>query len=112
MRDVRNVGVTNNQVQAICPGLPAGGPVTHEGLLYNALAFALAQDALINGGPGQVSRIDLDDVCSSIATPGLTLPDVQLTEFAIPLAIYEFVVHQPRSFIEPPLKSYVYYPWY
>ena len=44
MQDARHVGVTNNEVQVICPGLPAGGDYTHEGMLYNPL---LAQESRV-----------------------------------------------------------------
>jgi hypothetical protein len=47
--DARGVGVTNNQVQAVCGGLgPAGTFYTHEGVLYNPLAYALTVDALVS----------------------------------------------------------------
>lgn len=80
MNDARNVGVSNTQVQLACPGLPAGGPYTHEGMLYNPLSFALAVDALTHPGPGSLSRINLASICSQSVTAGLTAQDVVLTE--------------------------------
>src|ERR1700761_6924535 len=71
LNDARGVGVTNNQVQAVCGGRPAGGFYTHEGVLYNPLGYALTVDALTNGGPGRTSRIDLNTVCNEIVSPGL-----------------------------------------
>jgi hypothetical protein len=45
--DARSVGVSNSQVQAVCGALgPAGTSYTHEGVLYNPLAYALTVDAL------------------------------------------------------------------
>jgi hypothetical protein len=54
-----DVLASNSQVQAVCSGQPAGGNFTHEGMLCNPLAFALAMDAITNGGPSQVSRLNL-----------------------------------------------------
>jgi hypothetical protein len=78
--DARGVGVTNNQAQTVCPGQPAGGNFTHEGMLYNPLSYALAVDALTHSGPGQVSRLNLATICAELVTPGLTANDIVLTE--------------------------------
>ncbi len=78
--DARGVGVSNTQAQIACPGQPAGGPYTHEGMLYNPLSFALAVDALTHPGPGELSRIDLTTVCAEIAAPGLNANDLVLTQ--------------------------------
>jgi hypothetical protein len=80
MGDARGVGVSNTMVQDACFGQLAGGVYTHEGVLYNPLAFALAVDALTNPGPGQLSRIDLASVCAQISTSGLTVGDLVATE--------------------------------
>ena len=120
--DARGVGVTNNQVQTICPGQPAGGNFTHEGMLYNPVSYALAMDALTHSGPGQVSRLDLATVCAELASPGITPQDIVLSEgkpplprvkvhtltaietlvvFSVALALYE-----PKVVTEPPIMSY------
>lgn len=78
--DARGVGVTNNQIQTICPGQPAGGNFTHEAMLYNPLTYALAVDALTHSGPGQTSRLSLSTVCAEVSTPGLTANDIVLSE--------------------------------
>jgi hypothetical protein len=80
INDARGVGVSNTQVQLACPGQAAGGAYTHEGVLFNPLAFALAVDALTHPGPGQLSRINLASVCPQVATAGLTAQDLVLTE--------------------------------
>jgi hypothetical protein len=92
--DARGVGVTNNQVQTICPGQPAGGSFTHEGMLYNPLSYALAVDALTHGGPGQVSRLNLATICAELATPGITPQDIVLTEGkpAVPVFWVEYLL--------------------
>lgn len=104
--DARNVGVTNNQVQAVCGGHPAGTFYTHEGVLYNPLSFALAKDALTNGGPGQVSRLDLNTVCNEIISPGLNLEDVIITEESIVIAAVSIVLYPDKVTEEPPIMSY------
>jgi len=103
--DARNVGVTNNEVQLICPGQPAGGFYTHEGVLYNSVAAALIVDALTHDGPGQASRIS-SSVCQDIAAPGLTLDDVIETEGLIPQALINVLLYFPKLNNEPALMSY------
>jgi len=106
--DARNVGVTNNQVQLVCPsGSPAAGFYTHEGTLANPLTFALIEDALTHSGPGRHSRLNLKQVCSTYLTPGLSLADFLETESTIPTAAFEVLV-QPKVVAEPPVRSYAY----
>jgi hypothetical protein len=78
--NANGVAVTNNQIQNICPGQLAGSFYTHEGMLYNPIAYALAVDALTNPGPGQVSRLDLASICPNYVSPGLNVTDVVVTE--------------------------------
>jgi hypothetical protein len=78
--DGRRVGVTNVDVQSVCGVGPAGGLVTHEGVLYNALAFALAVDALTHDGPASLARVNVLEVCQQLAAPGLDVGDVMTTE--------------------------------
>lgn len=104
--DARNVGVTNYEVQEICPGQPAGTLYTHEGTLYNPLAFALVKDAMMHDGPGQVSRLNLKEVCSTYLAPGLGLDDLLVTENSILLGGFAMFLYQPKPFQEPSIKSY------
>ncbi|KAK0778181.1 hypothetical protein LTR75_015730 [Friedmanniomyces endolithicus] len=104
--DARGVGVTNNEVQTICAGQPAGGFFTHEGVLYNALGYALAVDALSHAGPGQASRLDLASVCASYLTPGLDLNDFLLTEDSIAIAGVAILVYPGKVVAEPAFRSY------
>lgn len=78
--DARNVGVSNNQVQTVCNGKLAGVFATHESVLYHPLAYALAVDALTHPGAGQASRLDLDTICDTLVSPGLSLADIIATE--------------------------------
>lgn len=106
MSDARGVGVTNNLVQQVCAGQPGGGLYTHEVVLYNPLAGALAMDALKNGGPGQVSRINVQETCSQITTPGLGLSDVLLTENTIVIAAVNILTFPQKVNTEPAVMSY------
>lgn len=74
--DERDVGATNTFVQKVCAGKLGGIPYTHEGIMFSNLAYELAADALLHDGPGQVWRLNLDDVCSVIATKGLESEDI------------------------------------
>jgi hypothetical protein len=104
--DAQGVGVTNNQVQAICGGHPAGGFSSHEGILYNPLSFALAMDVLKNGGPGQTSRIDLGTVCNEIISPGLDLANVITTEETIVVAALSVLLFADKQIAEPAIMAY------
>ncbi|KAK5108612.1 hypothetical protein LTR62_008188 [Meristemomyces frigidus] len=106
LHDIRNVGVTNNQVQLVCPGQPAGGFYTHEGVLANALGYALFRDALSHSGPGQPSRLNLASVCAAPFTPGLSVQDVLLTENAILVAGIAVLSYPQKVEQEPAIKSY------
>lgn len=106
LADERGVGVTNNLVQQVCAGQPGGGLYTHEGVLYNPLAGALAVDALMNGGPGQVSRINVQKTCAQLTTPGLGLSDVLLTESTIVIAAVNILTFPQKVNTEPPIMSY------
>lgn len=110
INDVRGVGATNAQIQTICtPILPAGtliGGTTHEGVIYNALAYALAIDALTHDGPGRLDRIDIRSECAKFAADGLSLPDILATEGLIPLAGGNILAYMPKVAEEPPIKAY------
>lgn len=80
INDARGVGVLNAELQVVCADQPAGGYYPHEGVLYNALAAALAIDALQNDGPASLSRLDLGTVCSKLLADGLNLADIIGTE--------------------------------
>ena len=102
----RNISYTNNQIQTICAGYPAGAPYTHEGVLYHPLMYALALDALENDGPGQLSRIDIPTVCSQLVAPGLSLDDVLATEGLVPLAFLNILLYPQPVTTEPPVMQY------
>ncbi|PPJ50314.1 hypothetical protein CBER1_06439 [Cercospora berteroae] len=100
--------VSNTEIQNVCTALlPGGGPnVNHEGVLYNSLAYALAKDAIVNGGPARLDRIDTRLACSQFAAPGLTLADILATEALIPIAGAAIVAYPEKVANEPPIRAY------
>ncbi|OBT82604.1 hypothetical protein VE02_07977 [Pseudogymnoascus sp. 03VT05] len=99
--DARNVGVSNNQVQDMCPGTIQ--IVLHEGVLYNAVAWALIEDALTHDGPGNRSRLDTSTLCRALAAPGLngiTGESILLT------AIPNIIAYKSHVFTEPAIAAY------
>jgi len=109
LNDARKVGVTNNYLQGICPALPGGSFYTHEGVLYNPIAFGLVKDALINGGVGKTSRLDLNKLCNMYLAEGLNVGDLLLTENAILVAALSLVLYEPKVSVEPAIKAYATY---
>ena len=105
--DNRGVGVTNNEVQLVCPGTLAGSFYTHEGALYNPVGYALAVDALKHNGPGRMSRLDLDSVCAGYLSPGLDVADFLLTENTILVAGLAIALYPNKVSTEPPIKGTV-----
>ncbi|KAI7458855.1 alpha/beta-hydrolase [Hortaea werneckii] len=109
LNDIRAVGVSNVELQEICTAaLPGGTPNNdHEGVLYNALAYALAIDALQHPGePGRVERVDAGAECAKFAADGLSLADVLATHALIPLAVGNVLAFQPKVAQEPPIRGY------
>lgn len=108
LKDARGVGVSNTEVQNVCTTVLPGGTFynSHEGVIYNALGYALAVDALQNGGPGQLSRVNATFQCSQFAIPGLSLADIFATEALIPIAAFQVIAFMPKTATEPPIKAY------
>lgn len=104
--DSRKVGVTNFEVQKVCATYPAGTFYTHEGVLYNPLAFAVAVDALTNDGPGNLSRIAVEEICSTYLAPGLGLDELLVTENAILTAGLSLLLYLPKVVDEPAIREY------
>ncbi|KAJ5975310.1 hypothetical protein N7481_009017 [Penicillium waksmanii] len=106
LRDVRGVGVTAAHIQTVCAGRVGGGFYTHEGLLYNPLAWALALDAIAHDGPADLDRIDRDGVCGLMVAPELDLSDLLGTEGLLVIAVMELVLYKPHTIAEPPIMDY------
>lgn len=106
INDARHMGVSNTLVQDACPLTPAGTFVTHEGILYNALAYALAVDALTHKGPGQLSRVDTQTVCAMFAAQGQSLDDLLATEATAVTFTTNILLGEPRTLVEPPIMAY------
>ena len=105
MLDARGVGVTNNEVQLVCPEQPAGSAYTHEGILFNPLTHALIKDALENDGPGKMSRVGYG-LCADYADPQLNVRDVLVTESVSVLQTYNLLTYPNNTLVEPPLMPY------
>lgn len=106
LRDTRGFGVTNAHLQTVCAHRAAGGFYTHEGVLYNSLAWALAIDAITHEGPGRTSRLDLDTVCKHALAPGLALDDLFGTEGLLLIAVADLLTYQPQPTREPAIQGY------
>lgn len=108
-KQANGVPAANYQVQVVCPKQPAGGDFTHEGVLYNSFAVAIAMDAFANPGPGDVKRLDLQKVCSTALAPGLTAADKKTTDATIQEAASNILKYQSggaTTKTEPPIKAY------
>lgn len=108
LNDARGVGVTNVELQSACTAVLPGGTFynNHEGVLYNALNYALTVDALKNPGPGALSSVNVEEECSKFAADGLSLADILATHALIPLAAANILAFQPKVAKEPPIKAY------
>lgn len=106
LQDVRNVGVGNYEFQKLCPNKNAGGLYTHGGALYNPVGFALAVDALKNGGVGSVDRIDLNALCDQVVPNGLDYADVLTTELEVLYCGVNSVLEVNKVLNEPAIQSY------
>jgi hypothetical protein len=106
LKDPRGVGVTLAHLQSVCPDQPAGGFYTHEGVLYNPLAWALAIDAITHPGPGRLDRLDLKQVCGMALAPELDLFDLLGTEGLLLIAAAELVSYRPQAAREPCIAGY------
>ena len=106
LNDARSVGVTLAHLQSICPDQPAGGFYTHEGVLYNPLAWALAIDAITHPGPGSLTRLDLKEVCGMTLAPELDLLDLLGTEGLLLIAAAELGTYGPQAAREPGIAGY------
>ncbi|KUJ24325.1 alpha/beta-hydrolase [Mollisia scopiformis] len=105
--DERKVGVSNTELQNACTVAQPGGTLyTHEGVLYNALAFALAKDALIHDGPGDLSRVDVVAECQKIVISGLSLTDVLATEAIVVELVFGALTYPDKVLSEPAIASY------
>ncbi|KAB8067658.1 hypothetical protein BDV29DRAFT_163149 [Aspergillus leporis] len=106
--DSRGVGVSNNNLQTICANKAAGGVYSHEGVLYNPIAWALTVDAVHHNGPGNISRINIEKICEQVVPPQLGLIDILGTEAIMLVALAELIAYLPKAFGEPSIASYAF----
>jgi len=106
MKDERCVGVTNCEVQVAAAMKPAGLAYAHAGIMYNPLAWALAEDAIVNGGPGRLDRINLGAVSMHRKAPGLSLLDATKTQSLNVWCLKAILMFMPKPWSEPGLPLY------
>ncbi|KAG4433765.1 hypothetical protein IFR05_010764 [Cadophora sp. M221] len=104
MHDERGVGVTNCEIQSVVGNKPAALMYTHFSML-NPLAWALTEDAIINGGPGRLDRIDMK-CCLHTKPSGLTMIDVAKTKALSVKCARGIVTFSPKSRTAPELPQY------
>lgn len=107
LKDARVVGVSNTFLQGAYAGQPAGGMHTHEGVLYNPVAYALVLGSLSHSGPGLLSRVQSS--CGDVVAKELSLGDVLVTESVIPQAVLNIFGYAPEVLVEPKLRRYATY---
>lgn len=104
--DTNNIGVSNSRIQDVCAGKVAGGVVTHSGVLFNALSWALVEDALQHEGPGNVERLDLESVCAKEKADGLDVSDVLQTQVLLAEAFVRILEYPVKVTEEPAIMAY------
>ena len=79
--DAHGIGVTNVFLQDVCGTILPGGASQndHEGVLYNALAIALANDTLTTGKNANLAHVNTASLCEQFAPDGMSLADVAVT---------------------------------
>jgi hypothetical protein len=112
INDARQVGVLNVDLQQTCPLTPAGLVCGHIGVLYNAVAWALAKDAILKSGPARLDRIDLPTVSMQPIAPGLTLLDVDMTHSPETHAARDLSPSRPSLLIRGRVSAVDYSPCY
>jgi hypothetical protein len=79
---------------------------SHETVLSNPISWALAEDAIKNGGPGQMARIDANKLYLRIVAEGLTLIDGAATEGLLASAGVSILSYPWKVLTEPTLPAY------
>ena len=92
--------ITNVAIQDICPAQTT----EHLGLAYDAVAWALAIDALTHPGPAVESRIP-PSVCAELVMPGVN-PATFAADVARAAALYATSPSVPDVSSEPGLRCY------
>ncbi|GAB3684485.1 hypothetical protein GCM10028792_35630 [Salinisphaera aquimarina] len=93
-------GASNVAVQDICPGRP----VMHIPMITDAVAYALARDALDHEGPVDPARIDRKAACTRLVARDMTPVDALINVSTyLPAGASIFLT---RGMNEPPLMDY------
>ncbi|RDA93030.1 hypothetical protein CP533_0734 [Ophiocordyceps camponoti-saundersi (nom. inval.)] len=107
VEDDRGVGVTNVEVQVACRDRPAGGFYNFASVMLNPLVHALFKDVMTGGGglPGRLSRLNLDDVCSTYLAPGLELKDLLMSQKYLLVDLVSIAMNPNKTLVEPVIKG-------
>lgn len=106
IKDENGVAAKNYELQRIAPFTPAGMIYSHETVLSNPISWALAEDAIKNGGPGQVERLDLYKLYARIIPEGLNLIDGAATAALMLSAGGSIALYPWKVLMEPSLPAY------
>lgn len=79
---------------------------THETVLSNPISWGLAVDAIVNGGPGRMDRINAKELSREIVAPGLTLGDLAKTEGLLLSTGASILAYPKKTLTEPKLPAY------
>ncbi|KAH7382078.1 hypothetical protein BKA64DRAFT_583833 [Cadophora sp. MPI-SDFR-AT-0126] len=104
LHDERDVGVTNCEIQVVVGKKPAALMYTHLSML-NPLAWALTEDAITNGGPGRLDRINPKCYLHT-KPPGLNMLDVAKTKALSVKCGKAITTFSPKCKTEPELPPY------
>ncbi|KAH8601930.1 hypothetical protein B0O99DRAFT_681040 [Bisporella sp. PMI_857] len=101
--------VSNIYLQGACARQPAGGPVSHAGVLYNSVTHALVMDALKHDGPGNFTRVKR--ACADFVAPELSFQD-KVETLALPFhGLWQTLLCKDKVTKEPKLRDYVFERW-
>ena len=95
-------GATNLVIQDLCPGRP----VSHVGLVFDAVFAAMVLDALHNAGPADQGRID-HGTCARAYPDGVDPLFASVNIATLYANAYPTAANAPKVDREPPLRSYV-----
>ncbi|WP_340537061.1 esterase/lipase family protein [Nocardioides sp. GXZ039] len=94
-------GAQNIELQEVCPLRP----VTHAGILYDAVTFDLVLDALSHDGPADPASVSPAQCLATLA-PGVSAADVSRLNAEALTKAFGRIATAERVSAEPPLRDY------